>query len=336
VTSGSKALLHWLRALCSATLLLWAASASAAPTVAERETARSLMEEGDHLSAQGDTQGALAKYRAAHAIMHVPTTGLDLARTHEKLGQLVEARAVAIEVVNLPLAAEEPAVFTEAREAASMLAEQLKERVPAITVTVTPADSDYTVTIDDTRLPKQARDIAFRTNPGAHKVSVELPGSPPQKRMITLVEGQATTVPFTFAPRTTPAPRPAENRSTQQIPLADEDPARGGRIRSIIGFSVGGAGLLSGAAAGVISFVQVNDLKGRCPDNRCSPEDRDELQTANTLANVANVALPIGVIGLAWGLYELLTLPSSPAKPMAEAALRLELTTTGAAVSGTF
>lgn len=336
MTSGSKALLHWLRALCSVTLLLWAASASAAPTVAERETARSLMEEGDHLSAQGDTQGALAKYQAAHAIMHVPTTGLDLARTHEKLGQLVEARAVAIEIVNMPLAAEEPAVFSEAREAASELAEQLKERVPTITVSVTPADSDYTVTIDDTRLPRQARDIAFRTNPGTHTVSVELPGSPPQERLVSLVEGQATTVPFTFAPRTRATLQPAEPRSTQHNPHADEDPARGGRTRSIIGFSLGGAALLGGAAAGVISILQVNDLKGRCPDNRCSPEDRDELQTANTLANVANIAVPIGVIGLAWGLYELLTLPSTEAKPTAAAPLRLELTTSGAALSGKF
>ena len=333
MTSVSNALRRWRALLCSAGLLLWAATAYATPSVAERETARSLMEEGDRLIGDGDAQAAIGKYQAAHAIMHVPTTGLELARTHEKLGQLVEARAVAIEVQNMTPGANEPPVFTEARDAASALAERLKDRVPSITVSVTPANSAHTVTIDGARLPKEARDIAFRTNPGTHTVVVELPGSPAQERVVTLVAGQATTVPFTFTQRVAAsAPPPATAAGSQ---LADTDPARGGRIRSIIGFSVGGAALLAGAATGVISIVQVNDLKSRCPNDRCSPADRDKLDTAITLGNVSNIALPIGVIGLAWGLYELLTLPSAPPKSQAATSLRFELTATGAALHGT-
>ena len=328
-----------LISICSLSLLLWAASASAAPSIAERETARSLMEEGDRLIARGDAQNALGKYRAAHAIMHVPTTGLDLARTYEKLGQLVEARAVAIEVLNMAPAPDEPLVFTEARDAASALAEQLKDRVPTITVHVTPATGAHTVTIDGARLPKEARDIAFRTNPGTHTVLVELPGAATQQRSVTLVEGQAATVPFALTPHSAaaspPPPAAAVHRPVAQAGVTDEDPARAGRIRSIVGFSIGGAALLTGAATGLISILQVSDLKGRCPNDRCSPTDRDELQTAITLGNISNVALPIGVLGLAWGLYELLTLPSAHPKPTAAAPLRFELTATGAALRGT-
>ncbi|HKU40422.1 MAG TPA: hypothetical protein VJR89_19810, partial [Polyangiales bacterium] len=88
----------------------WISSAAqAAPGAAERETARSLMVEGDRLSALGDFRGALARYQSAHALMHVPTTGWSVARTYAQLGQLVEARAVAIEVINIPLAPDEPA-----------------------------------------------------------------------------------------------------------------------------------------------------------------------------------------------------------------------------------
>jgi hypothetical protein len=338
VTSVSSASQRWLFALCSLSLLLSAASAAATPSIAERETARSLMEEGDHLIAQGDAHSALAKYEAAHAIMHVPTTGLDLARTHEKLGQLVEARAVAIEVLNIPPTPNEPAVFTEAREAAGKLAESLKDRVPTITVNVTPANGEHTVSIDGARLPKEARAIAFRTNPGTHTVLVERPGSPAQQRSLTLVEGQAATIPFTFAASAVAAaapPPPAASAITRDRPVSDEDPASAGRIRGIIGLSVGGVALLAGAATGVISLVQVNDLKARCPNDRCSPADRDQLQTAITLGNVSNVALPIGVLGLAWGLYELLTLPSTPSTPRAAALLRFELTATGVALHGT-
>lgn len=336
VTSGSSAVRAWLSALCSACLLLTAASAAATPSIAERETARSLMEDGDRLIAEGDAQNALGKYQAAHAIMHVPTTGIDLARTYDKLGHLVEARAVAIEVLNMAPTPNEPAVFTEAREAAGALAESLKDRVPTITVHVTPASSTHTVSIDGARLPKEARAIAFRTNPGTHTVSVELPGSPAQEQSVTLVEGQAATVPFTLSPSAVAAaqPPPAAALRSASLPVSDEDPARAGRIRSIVGFSVGGAALLAGAATGVISIVQVNDLKGRCPNDRCNPADRDQLQTAITLGNISNVALPIGVLGLAWGLYELLTLPSAPS-PQAAAPLRFELTATGAAVHGT-
>ena len=327
----------WLSALCSACLLLTAASASATPSIAERETARSLMEEGDRLIADSDRENALAKYRAAHAIMHVPTTGIELARTHDKLGHLVEARAVAIEVINMSPTPNEPAVFTEAREAAGALAESLKDRVPTITVNVTPASGAHTVSIDGARLPKEARAIAFRTNPGSHTVLVELPGSPAQERSVTLVEGQAATVPFAFTPSAVAAsqPPPAVITHSSSLPVSDEDPSRAGRIRSIVGFSVGGAALLAGAATGVISLVQVNNLKSRCPNDRCVPADRDELQTAIALGNISNVALPIGVLGLAWGLYELLTLPSAPAPPQAAAPLRFELTATGAALHGT-
>ena len=48
--------------------------------------------------ATNDLEGALKRYEAAHEIMGVPTTGIEVARTRAKLGQLVEARAVAIEL----------------------------------------------------------------------------------------------------------------------------------------------------------------------------------------------------------------------------------------------
>src|ERR1700712_2316495 len=77
-------------------------AARAAPSAAERDTARALMDDGDRLLANAKLPEALERYRAAHAIMHVPTTGVDLARVQARLGLLVEARATAMEVGNLP------------------------------------------------------------------------------------------------------------------------------------------------------------------------------------------------------------------------------------------
>jgi hypothetical protein len=105
-------------------------------------------------------------------------------------------------------------------------------------------------------------------------------------------------------------------------------------LRSIIGFSIGGVALAVGAVTGIVSLSKVSDLKTRCPNDVCSMSDRDKLSSAITLGNVSNIALPIGVIGLAWGVYELISLPSSPTKPRASSGLRLELTGTGAAIHG--
>jgi hypothetical protein len=361
----------WLAPLCALGLLLSAATAAAAPSLAERETARSLMEEGDRLMAQGDARNALTKYQAAHAIMHVPTTGLDVARAHAQLGQLVEARGVAIEVVNAAPAANEPKVFTDARQAASELAEQLETRVPTISVKVTPADGAHSVMIDDTRLPQAARDVAFRTNPGSHTVQVELPGSAPQRRTVTLQEGQVAVVPFelpqtlaaavpppsaanepSLQPQAAPEQRPLQQpgpfpmQQPEQRPYtpmpsqaADEgaDPRSGGRIRSIIAFSLGGAALIAGSVTGVMSMSKASDLKERCPADKCPPAARDDLDSVNTLANVANIALPIGAAALVWGLIEVIAMPSAPTQAQARPArgLELELTATGAVLRGT-
>src|SRR4051794_16154924 len=93
-----------------AALALWfcawtsASPAFATPSASERETARSLMQDGDRLLSSGDPMNALKCYQAAHAIMHVPTTGVAVAKTQAEVGQLVEARSSALDVLSIPTA----------------------------------------------------------------------------------------------------------------------------------------------------------------------------------------------------------------------------------------
>ncbi|HTU62558.1 MAG TPA: hypothetical protein VMF89_29055, partial [Polyangiales bacterium] len=91
----------YLLVLCSSSHL-FLQPAAAEPGASERETARALMTEGDKLRAAGDLRAALTRYQAAHAIVHAPTTGLDLARVQAQLGLLVEARSTASEVIHHP------------------------------------------------------------------------------------------------------------------------------------------------------------------------------------------------------------------------------------------
>src|SRR5690349_18414785 len=63
-----------------------------APSATEKETARGLMADARAKRDRGDARGALESFQAADAIMHVPTTGFEVARTQASLGLLVEAR----------------------------------------------------------------------------------------------------------------------------------------------------------------------------------------------------------------------------------------------------
>jgi hypothetical protein len=322
--------------------LAYTAPLSAAPSASERETARGLMEDGDRLSAAGDVHAAMVRYASAHAIMHVPTTGVALANTQAKLGMLVEARATAIEVLNLPATPGDPAVFATAKESAGNLANQLEPRVPSVRVTVAPADAVYTVTIDAVTLPNEARAVPYRCNPGSHTLRVEAPGYATRTLPFELNEGQAFAASLTLQPlaHVAESVSPAAAAATSAPGLAStaadigEDPAAPGRLRGIIGLSVGGAALIAGSVAGIVSASKTSSLKSDCPNDACGPRQRSALSSSNTLANVANIAIPVGLIGVGYGLFELFNLPSAPAPRARAGNLHVAVTGAGALIGG--
>jgi hypothetical protein len=326
--------------------LLLVSVVEAQPSPAERETARSAMQAGDQLRQSGDLQGALSRYRSAHALMHVPTTGLAVAEVEAQLGLLVEARNSCLEVVNIPEVTGESKLFTDARKDASLLAVKLEPRVPSFVLEVTPAQIEYRVSIDGATLPPAARGIGFKVNPGVHSVVVEANGFHGQSLQITLAEAQHFQVPVTLqpAPQLAPqqqafAPAPQSWQQQQQPPpppRVDDRPASArdsGRVRGIIGLSVGGVALLTGSVAGVISLVKTSNEKDKCQGDHCFVSQKDALSSATTWANVSNIGLGLGVLGIGYGLYELLTLPAEPESSHARG-LKLELTGTGAQLRG--
>jgi hypothetical protein len=307
--------------------------ALAAPSSAERETARSLMQDGDRLREAGDDAEALVRYQSAHALMHVPTTGLALAQAQAKLGLLVEARGTLMEVLGTTAAPGEPPVFATARKAAAQLASELEPRVSTLETRVNPASAPYTLQIDDITLPSAARAVPFKTNPGPHSVHVRAPGFEPQTRRLQLFEGATEQLTFELQPEAAP-PTPVSQPSAAAIDAPTDDPGASGRTRGFIALGVGAAALAAGLVTGGLSWATTADEKKRCTsDGACDSARADALQRANTLANVANVTLPLGVLGVAYGLYELLSAPSAP-PTAAEARLRLELTPQGALLRG--
>ena len=314
--------------------------AAAEPGASERETARALMTEGDKLRADGDLRAALTRYQAAHAIVHAPTTGLDLARVQAQLGLLVEARSTASEVIHHPAAASEPAVFGAARKEATALANDLEARVPSVKVDVQPAGSSYTVSIDGVNLPAEIGKLPYKVNPGPHSLRVDAAGYDTAHRQVTLTDGETQTVsilltqqPLAATPQLVSPGMPLAAASVTGRDQALEDRRDAAQLRGLIGSSVGGASFVAGTITGVMALSMGSDVKSNCEKNLCDPSQRGSLSTANTLANISNITLPIGVIGIAYGLYELLTMPSAPAKEQASGA-HFEFTGTGAVLRG--
>src|SRR5262249_50029770 len=112
--------------------MTFASAARADPTAADRETARALLDEGDKKIEEKDLEGALKAYRAADAIMGVPTTGIEVSKTLAAMGQLLSARDKALEVSRYPKKQGEPSAFTQARTESEQLAESLGERIPSL------------------------------------------------------------------------------------------------------------------------------------------------------------------------------------------------------------
>ena len=84
----------------SLALLFGAAEARAEPSASDKETARGLMATGRADRSNHDLAGALKAFTGADAIMHVPTTGLEVAKAQIDLGLLVEARDTALRVAD--------------------------------------------------------------------------------------------------------------------------------------------------------------------------------------------------------------------------------------------
>jgi hypothetical protein len=204
-SSGRRAL-HRMAAVIACIWLIQIAEVARSdqqPTAAARETARALMQEGDQLSAAGKHADALKNYLAAHALVRIPPTGLEVARTQAKLGQLVEARGLAMEMANSATLPGEPPIYARARSAAADLARELAPRIPSVRTIVSPAEARYTLTIDNQTIPHEAHTIAFRLNPGPHTIVVAAPGFITQRKEITLPERQAAVINIQLTPAPT-------------------------------------------------------------------------------------------------------------------------------------
>jgi hypothetical protein len=279
--------------------------AHADPTAVDRETARTLMDQGRALEHKGDTAEALKRFKAADDIMHVPTTALAVAKSQAALGLLVEARdTLASSMRRTPDKPNDPQPFKDARAEGDKLDASLAGRVPGLTITVKGAaqGEQPALAIDGLDVPAAAIGLPRAVDPG-HHIVVAKTATAERQQEVDIREGEQKQVELMLVSTGRPAvepPRPAPE------PPAAPGPSTPGPSRTShapntvtwIGVGLAGAGVIIGSVTGVMAMSKGAGLPGECDNHQCGPAAHSDLASAYSAATVSDAAFVAAGVGL--------------------------------------
>jgi hypothetical protein len=311
------------RAILALAILLVTSAASGAPTAADRETARNLMEQGRDARDKGDLKEALKRFQAANDIMHVPTTALEVARAQVALGLLVEARDTVAGLRQIP-SKNDSQLFKDARAKAEDLDASLSGRVPALTITVTgaPPGQDAEVMVDGVVLPAGALGLPRSVDPGHHVITATT-ASAEGKQEIDVKEGEQKPLEVTLVGTgVAVAPIPATpEEETQAPPKRSHKPT----VVTFVGIGVAGAGVVAGTVTGVLSLSKKSTLSSECPNHICGPSSYGALDSATLFATLSDVSFAVAGAGAVVTVVSILVghRDGAPATPPASTGLRV-------------
>jgi hypothetical protein len=278
------------------------ATPARAQTPADRETARSLMEQGHQLYDSKDYKEALKRFKAANDIMHVPSTALWTAKSQLQLGLLVEARDTIAAMRRMPEKPNDPKPFKDARNEAIQLDDALAARVASLTIVLkgAPPGDGATVTIDDVPVPTTAVGLPRSVDPGHHVVAVKSSTAQGQAEL-DVKEGEQKQLEVNLEAIAAPTP-PAGPTTDQSAATQPEQPSAPVRSHSPtlltwIGIGLAGAGAITGTVTGVMSMQQTSTLNGNCGGKVCGPNYYSTLDSANTLALVSDIGFGVAGAG---------------------------------------
>jgi hypothetical protein len=268
----------------------------------EKADARAWMAEGRTLRTQHNFEGALKSFKAADGIMHVPTTGLEVARTLEAMGRLVEARSTVRRVLSIPASPNDPPPFQDAMAAASSLYVELEQRIPTVTFVIPPNSTQGTPTVwvDGQQVPSSELGTPLRLDPGTHQIAAHL-GQLDASQSIELRERDRQPVVL----KTSGAPGKGNA-------VAD----RGGnpwRTVAYVSFGTSAAGLVLGTITGALALSTKQTAEAGCTNGRCPPSTWESIDRAHTYATISTVGFATFGAALGLGFTSLALAPTRDA-----------------------
>jgi hypothetical protein len=318
----------WQLTLLVVAITLPAASAFAEPTAADRATARALAGEGHRALKQSNFKVAEDRFRRADALVHAPTLVVAHARALVGLGRLVEAHERYQLVLREGVSENALRSWKRALKDAQTEIETIKPRLAWLTLTVQGPEQP-TVVVDERELPSAMVGVRTATDPGTRVIKVSAPGFLPEAESLTLAEGEEQSLEIVLEPdpdAAVPPPEPeaAPPSSAEQQPLAKPEVAKEPRDHTLtyIAFGIGGAGLITWAAAGIPFLQAQNDLKDKCPNDHCPATESDSVDRYRKLGTIAGIGMGVGLAGIGVGLALLLSDDSGdPAAEQAQAGI---------------
>jgi len=298
-------------ALALASSVVGRVALAADPTAQEKETARAMMDEGHARRDTGDHKAALAQFEGADALMHVPTTGLEVAREQVSLGLLAEARDTLNRILRKPLPDDAPEAFRVARSSAKALDDDLAKRVPALRIAISGVSSSepIQVTVDGLRVPAAALVAPFKVNPGHHVVAATTAGGSAREE-VDVTEGQTSAVALTVLP-TGPSAEPVPSSPDTKASTEEKHP------RPIVtwlrwgGFGLAAAGVGLGSVTGAMSIAATSAAKKSCVNDLCPPSSWSDINSAHTTATISTVSFIAAGAGAALGIVSFVVGSSS-------------------------
>jgi hypothetical protein len=217
-----------------------------AQSASDKATAREAATAGISLYRAGKFADALDKLRRAQALYDAPVHLLYIARSQDKLGQLVEAAENYRLLDHYALPSGAPEAWTAAVEDGRKELAALEPRIPKLRIVTVPASvGNSTLTIDGAPVSAAVVGIERPVNPGKHHVAITAPNYAPAEADAQIAEGESKEISLRLAPSAATA-APVAAAAAEPKPAPKE---KGPEERSFVGFMAGlrfGVGIPTG------------------------------------------------------------------------------------------
>lgn len=304
---------------------------SAEPVTPEgKSAAREWARKGTKEYADGDFAAAITSLTKAESLFHATTHVLYLARCHEKVLHLADARELYLSLIHEQVTDSMSAAMREAQAAAAEELRALEPRVPYVTLLLEGGDAEgVEVTDNGQRLPPAAIGIRRPVNPGKHQFIAS--GSGVRGELtVTIAESENITSTLKLEPHAEAVPSAPLARPSTVAPKPTGKTAESGgdRVMLYTGIGVGTlgvAGLVTGTVLLVSAGGKHDDRSALARDCStangtlwCSADQAERIERLQDDEQTARTAscwsFAIGGVALAAGgtlvLFDILGQPS--------------------------
>lgn len=330
-----------VKVACGISVLV--ASMGLAPRVHAQDlaAAEALFREGKALLDGGQYDVACRKLAESQRLDPSSGTLINLAVCHEKQGKTATAWAEYLAAGRLAQTQGKPERVEEAKRKAA----ELEPRLSYLTIRVTGEVAGIEIRRDAAVLEASGIGSKIPVDPGKHVIAVSAPGYEGVSLEVTIgTAGDAQTLVIPelrkAAEGVAPAPPPpgvapagAAGKPGEGPPPvassaeASQAEAKGGG--NTLAWIIGGAGVAVAATGGVFGAMALSAYSSAdqaCPSHTgCSHDAIVDRNHADTRATIANIAVPLGVVGIGVSVVMLLTSGSSSSKEAPHALVEPEV-----------